>query len=869
MMSALFAGVSGLRNHMVRMNLVGDNIANINTIGFKTARVTFREALVQTLRGAGRPVGNQGGTNPVQLGLGMSVASVDNIFAQGGLTTTGVLTDLAIQGAGFFILSDGIGEYYTRAGSFGMDANSNMVNTSNGMYVQGKMANANGDIPATAALGNIELPFGQQDPARATQSIQLANNLNATASNSLATLVSNGSTNIDAVTGAAFNGAGGRHQLTVEGIQPINSIFTGTNVGVAPASLFSSGLTTIDTVTGAAFDGENGQHTLTVAGSQPTNSAFTGTNVVGPTLTLTSRLDGLGVDQAGIDAGFRISVDGAVAVQVPGLTINSTIGDLITAINTVPGVTASLVGGEVCLTRDYAGDGATYNITASSGVGVATNVVRCIFNAAADSVIANSGSAHTFTVTDEFTPTGGAAEPVVMLGVDTNVTTGLVTGIIGLGGGGVTITSSSQLAAGTAVIDTAVSASLTLSSTLGNLGVNQAGIGAGFRISVDGAVPVQVTGLTISSTISDLISAINTVPGVTAALVDGEVCLTRDYAGDGATYNIRASSDPVAGNTNVVRRIFSDAADDSVIANNGLAHTFTVEDVFTPTGETALDPVTLGVDTNPTTGLVTGITGLGDGGMTVISSSQIAAGTAVIDTADTQHATSITVFDSRGGKHTVVFTFTKRLTPNTWKWDVSTSGMEVLRSGWKGQVTFTDDGALGSFTYNDFSNSLIVDPSNGAAMMNIKLFPGTGGEHDGLTGFSAPFTAITKNQDGYGMGMLDKISIDEQGTITGIFTNGISRTLAQVILADFNNQGGLLKCGETLFQVSANSGDAVKGVAGATINASICSGALESSNVDLAQEFTDVIIAQRGFQANARVISTSDQMLNELVNLKS
>jgi len=117
--------------------------------------------------------------------------------------------------------------------------------------------------------------------------------------------------------------------------------------------------------------------------------------------------------------------------------------------------------------------------------------------------------------------------------------------------------------------------------------------------------------------------------------------------------------------------------------------------------------------------------------------------------------------------------------------------------------------------------------------------------------------------------MLDKISIDEQGTITGIFTNGISRTLAQVILADFNNQGGLLKCGETLFQVSANSGDAVKGVAGATINASICSGALESSNVDLAQEFTDVIIAQRGFQANARVISTSDQMLNELVNLKS
>jgi flagellar hook-basal body protein len=386
---------------------------------------------------------------------------------------------------------------------------------------------------------------------------------------------------------------------------------------------------------------------------------------------------------------------------------------------------------------------------------------------------------------------------------------------------------------------------------------------------VDGGVATPVTGLTVNSTVADLIAAINTVQGVTASLQGGQIRLTRDYAGDGAAYNITAASNAAAGNTNIVRRIFSNAAADQVAANNGLAHTFAVTDTFTPTGETALAPVSLGVETNESTGMVTGITNLGGGGVTIISSSQLAAGTAVIDTTDTQHATSITVFDSQGGKHTAVFTFTKRLTPNTWKWEVSTAGMEVLRSGWKGQVTFTNNGALGSFTFDDFSNSLIIDPNNGSAMMNVKLFPGTGGEHDGLTGFSAPFTAITKNQDGYGMGMLDKISIDEAGTITGIFTNGISRTLAQVILADFNNQGGLLKSGDTMFTASANSGDPIKGVAGATINAGISSGALESSNVDLAQEFTDVIVAQRGFQANARVISTSDQMLNELVNLKT
>jgi len=643
MMSSLFAGVSGLRNHMVRMNLVGNNIANINTVGFKTARVTFREALVQTLRGAGRPVGTQGGTNPVQLGLGMSVSSIDNLFAQGGLETTGVLTDLAIQGAGFFILSDGVAEYYTRAGAFGMDANSNLVNTANGMYVQGKMANSDGSIPATAALGNIMLPFGQQDPARGTTSIQLANNLNATATDSAATLISNGTTNIDAVTGMAIDGAGGSHELTIVGVQPTNSNFSGTNATGNP---------------------------------------------------------------------------------------------------------------------------------------------------------------------------------------------------------------------------------LQISDTLGSLGVDDAGLAANFRIAVDGGVSTPVTGLTTTSTVADLIASINAIQGVTASLDGGEIKLVRDFAGDGAIYNVAMVCDAVAGNTSIVRRIFDTTADSATI-NSGTAHTFVVTDTFTPTGEIQLAPVNLDVSINETSGLVTGITGLGGGGVAIISSSQIAAGTAIINTAETQHATSITVFDSQGGKHTVVFTFTKRLTPNTWKWEVTTAGMEEMRSGFKGQVTFTDMGALASYTFDDLSNSLMIDPNNGAAIMNIKLFPGTGGEYDGLTGFSAAFTAITKNQDGYGMGMLDKISIDESGTITGIFTNGISRTLAQILLADFNNQGGLLKVGETMYQASANSGDAVKGVAGATINASLTSGALESSNVDLAQEFTDVIIAQRGFQANARVISTSDQMLNELVNLKT
>ena len=187
-------------------------------------------------------------------------------------------------------------------------------------------------------------------------------------------------------------------------------------------------------------------------------------------------------------------------------------------------------------------------------------------------------------------------------------------------------------------------------------------------------------------------------------------------------------------------------------------------------------------------------------------------------------------------------------------------------NGYEGSLTFYPDGSLRQFDKS--ATQLSIDPNNGAAVMAINLYPGTGGDFDGLTGFSSSFSAIAKNQNGYGLGMLDKISIDTVGVITGIFTNGVSRTLAQVILGDFNNPGGLIKSGDTLFQASANSGDAVRGVAGSTINASISSGALEGSNVDLAEEFTNVITSQRGFQANARVITTSDQMLNELVNLK-
>jgi flagellar hook protein FlgE len=655
MMASLFAGVSGLRNHQLKMNVIGNNISNVNTIGFKPGRVNFQESLVQTYKGAGRPSEISGGTNPIQLGLGMMVGTIDNLFQQGGLETTGQITDLAIQGSGFFVLSDGTGKYYTRAGSFGFDANSNLVDPSSGLFLQGRMADADGVIRTTTAVGNITMPFGQQDPARATSTISLGNNLNSVATDSRAELISEGTTGIDTVTGIAINGGGGEHTLTITGTQATNSIFTGSNV---------------------ADDG-TGNPGATLAGS----------------MTLAS----LGVTDV---SGFTLSRDNGTSVDtVTGLTVNSTINDLISAINQITGVQAELVGGEIRLTREKAGSGVDNNIVSSAS-----------------------------------------------------------------------------------------------SVTLNGSGVATAG--------------------------------------------------------------------------NIVGVIFGVANGATLAANNGIDHTFTCTDTFTPTDSLALTPEALQIVVDDTTGLAMGISGLGGGGVEISSISGLAAGTAVINTEDTTHAASITVYDSQGGKHTMTVDFLKSPTPNEWGWSVSFTGEETIVSGGSGTARFNDDGSLLSFAFDGSATTLTFNPNNGAALVEMVIDAGTTGRYDGLTGFASAHTTSILTQNGYGLGILDKISIDNSGNISGIFTNGVTRILAQIILADFNNHAGLLKSGQSLYQASANSGQAIEGVARETISGSISSGALEASSVDIAQEFTNMITAQRGFQANARIITTSDNMLDELVNLK-
>jgi flagellar hook protein FlgE len=162
------------------MDVVGNNIANVNTTGFKKGRVNFQDMLYQQISGAARPTEDLGGINPKEVGLGMSIASIDTIHLQGALQTTGVQSDLALSGTGFFVMKSADSTYYTRAGNFGLDNQGMLVNPGNGMRVQGWMAQEIGGQRVLDVSRNVEdliIPVGSKDPARATTNVNFACNL--------------------------------------------------------------------------------------------------------------------------------------------------------------------------------------------------------------------------------------------------------------------------------------------------------------------------------------------------------------------------------------------------------------------------------------------------------------------------------------------------------------------------------------------------------------------------------------------------------------------------------------------------------------------------------------------------------------------
>lgn len=246
-----------------------------------------------------------------------------------------------------------------------------------------------------------------------------------------------------------------------------------------------------------------------------------------------------------------------------------------------------------------------------------------------------------------------------------------------------------------------------------------------------------------------------------------------------------------------------------------------------------------------------------------------------IDDSNESYQTSSIIYDSLGDSHIITMTFGLTDTANQWTWEaaLADSDTNILSAPApaSGLIHFNDDGTIDEITTPAEINVDITmsgsagagNPmDNGAEEQTITL------NFEDLVQFSGSFSPVPSHRDGHGIGALASINFDATGAMIGTFTNGATQTLSQLVLADFYNPAGLIKAGDNMYSVSMNSGSPLVGVAGSSIRASIVAGALEGSNVDLASEFTRMIIAQRGFEANSKMVTTSDSILGDLINLK-
>ena len=699
---SLTSAVSGLTNHQTMMDTIANNIANVDTIGFKSSRVTFSEAFDQILRNATGPTALSGGTNPIQVGLGMTVQSIDTLMSQGNLETTGQTTDLALQGDGFFIVNLNGDQYYTRAGAFQFDGTGRLVDPGTGAIVQGKVADAQGNLPIGSAVQDISIPFGQKSPAKASSYIKLTGNLDSS-------------------------------QTPLGTILKSNSVFA-----IDDGSYDVEGLL-------AADSGGGNNHIVT--------------GMVPDSTTLTMTVDGTASTYT------YVSVDSGI-----GKGDFHSLQDLMDEMNN-------------SLNQEFGGASPiTASIDPTSGT---------------ISIVNNDGSDHTVQIT--------STNPVLQSAMEaSNPTT------VTAGGGTLNTQQFSHVATGSDLLANLRNA---LGNTMGILDGDEVDING--KVNDTSVTPgvLQVTAAT--TTYGDLAKSVNAAFGISNST--------------GTTI------DP---NTGAL----------TINGDGGTAHAITnvdITDATTPS--TAFDGVFSG---SP-----------GDW-------SQTQAAT------DVQQNISTTIYDSLGDQYNVTLAFTRDVTrPNTWTWKASVGDPAQITGGGTGTAVFNNDGSLNAFTFDDGSTTLQINPRKvgdaanlSADLISLSLNVGSKGDFTGLTQMSGASTTVSGQQDGYGLGTLTSESIDQNGKIIGEFSNGTTRTLGEVMVATFDNPGGLIRKGGNLYGVSASTGNAIIGEAGTAIPTQVVSGSLEQSNVDLATELSNMIVAERGYQANAQVITTSSSMLSDLVN---
>ncbi|HEF5804486.1 TPA: flagellar hook protein FlgE [Campylobacter coli] len=844
MMRSLWSGVSGLQAHQVAMDVEGNNISNVNTTGFKYSRADFGTMFSQTVKIATAPTDGRGGSNPLQIGLGVSVSSTTRIHSQGSVQTTDKNTDVAINGDGFFMVSDdgGLTRYLTRSGDFKLDAYGNFVNNA-GFVVQGWNINWDDQtIDSSRSPQNIFIDPGMHIPAAKSTEVAIKANLNSglnigTSSRNLYALDSVHGWNNKTQRPEDENDTGTTQFYTTSK----NSVEV-TEKGVDAGSLFNAN--------GTGLNLRDGQGIwVSYADAKFTTDKPANVNVFDPN-NHTNQNRSIFWGDKDNTVNLDITLNG---VNIQNANIRS-LDEAIAYINTFTAPNDTRDGTGVKAVKKADGSGIEF------------------VNDNADGTTDNMKN---INLTVNQANTAGERHTITWNAGNNNFTAASAKN----GANSVWIPTAANVNGNAESIQIITAHKYVYSSNPVDIGpmYNPDG-GPQFQPGAGNNAPTDPASLNYWNAIQGSLK--NSDARTFRTTEDLRELLQRDarygvdYDGDGSkTYDAddinQAVKVVVTENGNFA---ISNANETSTIpANAGAGNTqVTTNPKNMSFNITAYSNKQGTVSTNDAFAKIfKAFDGVLTVGGQIKESEQLKL---------SAFSAGLEIYDSLGSKHTLEVQFVKQSTTqdggNEWQMiirvpepaEINTTG-EGPTNIIVGTARFNNDGSLANYT----PKTINFSPNNGAAPnQQIKLSFGTSGSNDGLVSSNSASTLTGQATDGYTSGNLkpDAIRVDDKGNILGEFTNGKTFAVAKIAMASVANNSGLEEIGGNLFKVTANSGAIVVGEAGTGGRGEMKTSALEMSNVDLSRSLTELIIIQRGYQANSKTISTSDQMLQTLIQLK-
>lgn len=843
-MRSLWSGVSGLQAHQVAMDVEGNNISNVNTTGFKYSRADFGTMFSQTVKIATAPTDGRGGSNPLQIGLGVSVSSTTRIHSQGSVQTTDKNTDVAINGDGFFMVSDdgGLTNYLTRSGDFKLDAYGNFVNNA-GFVVQGWNINWDDQtIDSSRTPQNIFIDPGMHIPAAKSTEVAIKANLNSglnigTSSRNLYALDSVHGWNTKTQRAEDENDTGTTQFYTTS-----KNAVEVTEKGVDAGSLFNAN--------GTGLNLRDGQGIwVSYADAKFTTDKPANVNVFDPN-NHTNQNGSIFWGDKDNTVNLDITLNG---VNIQNANIRS-LDEAIAYINTFTAPTDTRDGTGVKAVKKADGSGIEF------------------VNDNADGTTDNMKN---INLTVNQANTAGERHTITWNAGNNNFTAASAKN----GANSVWIPTAANVNGNAESIQIITAHKYVYSSNPVDIGpmYNPDG-GPQFQPGVGNNAPTDPASLNYWNAIQGSLK--NSDARTFRTTEDLRELLQRDarygvdYDGDGSkTYDAddinQAVKVVVTENGNFA---ISNANETSTIpANAGAGNTqVTTNPKNMSFNITAYSNKQGTVSTNDAFAKIfKAFDGVLTVGGQIKESEQLKL---------SAFSAGLEIYDSLGSKHTLEVQFVKQSTTqdggNEWQMiirvpepaEINTTG-EGPTNIIVGTARFNNDGSLANYT----PKTINFSPNNGAAPnQQIKLSFGTSGSNDGLVSSNSASTLTGQATDGYTSGNLkpDAIRVDDKGNILGEFTNGKTFAVAKIAMASVANNSGLEEIGGNLFKVTANSGAIVVGEAGTGGRGEMKTSALEMSNVDLSRSLTELIIIQRGYQANSKTISTSDQMLQTLIQLK-